>query len=88
MFPSLNGSAAVQQSDPTSVLHVILRGARSVGTGEAPTAPAMPAFSWILQDDQIAAVATYIRNFWGNSAPPVSPSEVSRARKVLVQRSD
>jgi mono/diheme cytochrome c family protein len=88
MFPSLNGSAAVQQTDPTSVLHVVLRGARSVGTDKAPTAPAMPAFSWILNDDQVAAVVTYIRNAWGNSAPPVSGSEVGKTRKALIQRSD
>jgi mono/diheme cytochrome c family protein len=88
MFPSLNGSAAVQQSDPTSLLRVVLRGARSVGTANAPTAPAMPSFEWILKDDEVAAVVTYIRNSWGNSAPPVSPDEVAKARKSLVQRSD
>jgi mono/diheme cytochrome c family protein len=88
MFPSLNGSAAVRQADPASLLHVVLRGARSVGTDKAPTAPAMPAFGWILKDDQVAAVLTYIRNAWGNSAPPVTASEVGKARKALVQRSD
>ncbi len=88
MFPSLNGSEVVQQTDPTSLLHVVLRGARSVGTANAPTAPAMPAFSWILKDDQIASVLTYIRNTWGNSAPPVSASKVSHERQALTERSD
>ena len=88
MFPSLSGSAAVQQGDPTSLLRLVLRGARSVGTDKAPTAPAMPSFGWILRDDEVAAVVTYIRNSWGNSAPPVSASEVAKTRKALVQRSD
>lgn len=88
MFPSLNGSAIVQQTDPTSLLHVVLRGARSVGTDKAPTAPAMPSFSWILKDDQIANVLTYIRNSWGNKAPPVSASQVSKQRQALSERSD
>jgi mono/diheme cytochrome c family protein len=88
IFPSLNGSAQVQQSDPTSLVHAVLRGARSAGTDKAPTAPAMPAFSWVLGDDQVAAVLTYIRNTWGNSAPPVSASEVSKQRRALVERSD
>ena len=32
LFPALNGSATVQQIDPTSLLRVVLRGARSVAT--------------------------------------------------------
>jgi mono/diheme cytochrome c family protein len=88
MFPSLAGSAAVQQDDPTSLLHVVLRGARSVGTDKAPTAPAMPSFDWLLSDDQVAAVVTYIRNAWGNAAPAVSASEVGKTRQALVERSD
>jgi mono/diheme cytochrome c family protein len=31
-------------------------------------APAMPAFAWRLNDCQVAAVLTYIRNSWGNAA--------------------
>lgn len=88
IFPALSGSPAVQQSDPTSLLHVVLRGARSAGTEKAPTAPAMPAFAWVLNDDQVAAVITYIRNAWGNAAPPVSGHTVSKTRNALVERSD
>lgn len=88
LFPALSGSPAVQQTDPTTVLHVVLRGARSVGTKPAPTAPAMPEFGWILNDDQVAAVATYIRNSWGNSAPAVNASDAKETRQMLVERSD
>jgi mono/diheme cytochrome c family protein len=62
IFPALNGSAQVQQTDPTSLVHTVLRGARSAGTDKAPTAAAMPAFSWVLDDAEVAAVLTYIRN--------------------------
>jgi mono/diheme cytochrome c family protein len=88
LFPALDGSSVVQQSDPTSLLRVILRGARSVGTGPAPTASAMPEFGWLLTDDQVAAVVTYIRNSWGNAAPAVSGSDVAKARQAFVERSD
>jgi len=88
LFPSLNGSPVVQQTDPTTVLHVVLRGARSVGTAPQPTAPAMPQFGWILDDDQVSAVVTYIRNAWGNSAPAVSANQVKKTRQMLVERSD
>jgi mono/diheme cytochrome c family protein len=52
MFPSLNGSPLVQQGNPTSLLHVVLRGAQSASTPQAPTGPSMPAFSWVLGDDR------------------------------------
>jgi mono/diheme cytochrome c family protein len=88
LFPSLNGTPVVQQSDPASLLRVVLRGARSAATQQAPTAAAMPAFAWVLKDDEVAAVVTYIRNAWGNSASAVSASDVSKARAALVERSD
>lgn len=88
LFPSLNASPLVQQSDPTSLIHVVLRGAKSASTVPAPTGPAMPAFAWILGDDQVAAVLTYVRNAWGNTAAPVSASEVGKARASLTERSD
>jgi mono/diheme cytochrome c family protein len=62
LFPALRGSPPVQSEEPTSVIHVILRDGRSTATDGAPTAPAMPAFSWLLSDREAAAVATYVRN--------------------------
>jgi mono/diheme cytochrome c family protein len=88
LFPALDGSSVVQQIDPTSLLHVVLRGTRGVATQVAPTGAAMPQFGWLLNDDQVAAVLTYIRNSWGNAAPAVSASEVGKARLSFVERSD
>jgi mono/diheme cytochrome c family protein len=88
MFPTLAGSPAVQSIDPASLLRVVLRGARSAATDAAPTGPAMPAFGWLLSDQEVAAVVTYIRNAWGNSAPPVSAADVAKARNDLSKRSD
>jgi mono/diheme cytochrome c family protein len=85
LYPTLNGGASVQSADPTSILHVILNGTRSVGTDSAPTAPAMPAFGALLNDDQVAAVATYIRNSWGNAAPAVTAAEVQKMRTMLAK---
>jgi mono/diheme cytochrome c family protein len=88
LFPSLNGTPSVQQIDPASLMHVVLRGALSVATSKAPTSPEMPAFAWVLNDEQIAAVLTYIRNTWGNSAPAVNASDVAKARRALAERDD
>jgi mono/diheme cytochrome c family protein len=83
IFPPLAGSAVAQQSDPTSILHFILTGGRAAPTPTRPSTPSMPSFAWKLTDQQIADVATYIRNSWGNRAAPVSASAVATLRKTL-----
>jgi len=83
MFPPLAHNANVQSSDPSSAIRVVLDGAQTVPTTARPTASTMPAFNWKLSDDQIAAVANYVRNSWGNSAPAVSASQVADMRKQL-----
>jgi mono/diheme cytochrome c family protein len=88
LFPALEKSSVVQQADPASLLHIVLRGARGVATDPAPTGAAMPEFGWLLKDDEVAAVVTYIRNAWGNAAPAVNAAEVDTARYLLKQRSD
>jgi mono/diheme cytochrome c family protein len=88
LFPALAGTSLVQQGDPASLLHVVLRGTNGLATAQAPTAAAMPAFAWILNDGQVAAVLTYIRNSWGNSAPAVTSSDASKARSALAERND
>lgn len=67
---------------------MVLQGSRAVATDAAPTTPAMPAFGWRLNDDQTAAVITYLRNSWGNAAPPVRTGDVRSLRRALSQRAD
>jgi mono/diheme cytochrome c family protein len=43
----------------------------------------MPSFAWKLSDQELADVATYVRNSWGNRAQPVSPGQVRQMRKAL-----
>jgi mono/diheme cytochrome c family protein len=88
LFPSLSDSSSTRASDPASLIRVILRGARSVATAAEPTAPGMPSFGWQLDDAQVAAVVTYIRNTWGSAALPVSARDVSSARSDLQRRTD
>ncbi len=83
-FPPLANSANAQQLDPTTTLHLILAGAQASPTRAAPTPFTMPAFAWKLDDRQVAAVATYLRNNWGNAAPAVSAEQVAKLRDKLV----
>ena len=86
LFPTLKRSPTVEQRDPTSLLRVVLDGAKSVATDRAPTGAAMPSYGWQLRDDQVAAVLTYVRNAWGNAAPAVPASAVASMRHELVAR--
>ena len=82
-FAPLVGDAVSQQANPGTLIHLILAGGRTAPTQTRPSPLAMPSFAWKLTDQEIADVATYVRNSWGNSAPPVSASEVSRMRGKL-----
>jgi mono/diheme cytochrome c family protein len=50
---------------------------------DRPTPLSMPAFSWKLSDAQIAAVASYVRNSWGNAAPAVTADQVKDLREKI-----
>jgi mono/diheme cytochrome c family protein len=85
LFPHLAGSALVQSDDPTTLVRVVVQGTRAVSTPSMPTAPAMPAFGWKLNDAQIAAVLTFIRNSWGNAASAVSSADVADRKAALAK---
>jgi mono/diheme cytochrome c family protein len=88
LFPSLAQSSMAHASDPTSAIRLVLRGGRSVSTAADPTAPGMPSYGWQLNDEQVAAVLTYIRNAWQTAAAPVSAETVGKARNQLRARTD
>jgi mono/diheme cytochrome c family protein len=88
LFPSVANSSMARADDPTSVIRIVLRGARSVATDKEPTAPGMPSYGGQLKDDQVANVLTYIRNSWGGAAPAVSPEQVGHLRASVAKRSD
>ncbi|WP_274630988.1 c-type cytochrome [Arvimicrobium flavum] len=82
-FAPLAGSGKVNNQDATTVVRVILEGARAVPTKAHPTPLTMPAFDWKLTDEQVAAVATYVRSSWGNRGGAVSPADVAALRERL-----
>jgi mono/diheme cytochrome c family protein len=58
--------------DPKKVVAVILFGREGYGT--------MPGWNMNLKDQEVAAVATYIRQAWSNQAGPVTPAMVAEIR--------
>lgn len=83
LFPRLGHDAMVQQTDAIGLEHLILAGARTGTSSRRPSPLAMPSFAWKLTDAQIADVATYIRNSWGNEASGLSASDVEQVRRHL-----
>ena len=82
IYPPLPGNANLQSDDPSSTLRIILDGAQTVTTPRAPNTGSMPAYARELSDQQIADVANYIRNSWGNAASLVTPAQVAKARRM------
>lgn len=88
LFPSIADSSMVKSNDPTTSIRIVLRGARSVGTSSQPTAPGMPSYGRQLNDDEVAAVLTYMRNNWGGAATAVTSEQVSKVRLDTALRPD
>lgn len=79
-FPALAGNRAVTLATPVNVLHTVLQGGYAPATEGNPRPFGMPPFTQVLDDDDVAAVASYIRSAWGNQAAPVGVMDVYRAR--------
>lgn len=80
VFPELDGAKIVNAKDPTGLLRVIVNGARMPSTEKRPADLAMPAFGWRMNDDEIAALATFLRSSWTNDAPAVKAADVAKVR--------
>ncbi|AJC23423.2 alcohol dehydrogenase [Pandoraea pulmonicola] len=80
-FPTLALSSTVNSADPTSLIHIVLRGAEMPSTKSAPTHYAMPGFDDRLTDQDVADVLTFVRTSWGNKAPAVTAAQVAKVRK-------
>jgi mono/diheme cytochrome c family protein len=82
-YTTLAGASTVQARDPTTILRIILEGMKPPAVSARPDDKPMPAYAQKMTDGEIADVATYMRNAWGNRAPAVSMRQVQDLRKKL-----
>ena len=82
-YPPLAGNQSITMSSPVNPIRMVLNGGYPPGTKKNPRPHGMPPFSHILNDDEVAAVVTYIRVAWGNSGTPVTPAQANDLRKLL-----
>jgi mono/diheme cytochrome c family protein len=62
-IPALAKNGAVVAAGPENIIKAVL-----AGLGATQTYGPMPSFAAALDDKQIAAIANYVRNSWGNKA--------------------
>ncbi|TCS34777.1 mono/diheme cytochrome c family protein [Paucimonas lemoignei] len=84
-YPPLAANRSLSASAATNTIRMILNGGYPPSTGGNPRPYGMPPFSMTLSDQEIAAVASYIRMSWGNKGSLVSSVEVGRFRGAPVE---
>ena len=91
IYPSLIGSAWVNGSEERLVklaLHGLWGPLTVHGKTYDPSrgVPPMTAFKNLLNDEELAAVLTFVRNSWGNSASSISAATVAEVRAATADR--
>ncbi|GAB3234308.1 HEAT repeat domain-containing protein [Algoriphagus aestuariicola] len=84
-FPPLRGTPWVTGS-PERLIKVVLKGLLgpiNVAGRDYPGQVPMTPFEGMLNDSEVAAVLTYVRNSFGNQASPVSPDLVKQIREEI-----
>lgn len=79
-YPPLAGNRGVTMESPVNLVRIVVYGGYLPSTAGNPRPFGMPPFSYALDDNEIAALLTYVRGTWGNDALPVSALQVLRAR--------
>lgn len=79
-YPALAGNRSVLLDDPANVVRVIVEGGFAPATAGNPRPYGMPPFGHRLNRAEIADVATYVRNAWGQRAGAVRELDVIDVR--------
>lgn len=84
-FPPLRGTPWVTGS-PERLIKIVLKGMLgpiNVAGRDYPGQVPMTPFEGMLNDSEVAAVLTYVRNSFGNQASPISPELVKQIREEI-----
>ena len=79
-YPRLAGNRAVTMPSTENLVQMVLGGGYAPATAGNPRPFGMPPFVLVLDDSEIAAVITHIRNSWGNQAGGITSLQVQRVR--------
>jgi len=85
-YPALAGSRMVTQASPANLLRVIERGGFGPATPGHPRPYGMPPFAGVLDAQDLAALASHLRESFGHHAGEVDTVEVLRWRAATTRR--
>ena len=83
MMPPLAGNRSIVMASPVNSIRMVLNGGYPPGTSKNPRPHGMPPFAHLFNDEDVAAVLTYVRVAWGNTGTPVTPKQANDLRKAL-----
>lgn len=81
-YPPLAGNRAVTMDSVANLVRVVLAGGYPPATAGNPRPYGMPPFAHVLDDAQLAALLSFLRQSWGHAAAPVTPLDVLRLRQA------
>ena len=84
VYPPLGGNSSVNEPTGINAIRVVLLGGFAPATPGNPRPYSMPPFAQQLNDADVAAVVTYIRQSWGNQAPLVQERDVIKYRHTPI----
>jgi len=88
VFPPLDGTDWVD-GEKGRLIRVVLDGLMGeIKVGDETYSGAMPPWRSFLDDEQMAALLTYLRSAWSNDASEVTPGEVASVRAATEERRD
>jgi mono/diheme cytochrome c family protein len=79
-YPALAGSRLVTQASPANLIRVIERGGFAPATPGQPRPYGMPPFAGVLAAEDMAALASHLRQSFGHTAGDVDAVDVLRLR--------
>lgn len=81
-YPALAGSRLVSQASAANLIRVIERGGFAPATPGHPRPYGMPPFAGLLSADDLAALASHLRQSFGHGAGEIDTVEVLRLRSA------
>jgi mono/diheme cytochrome c family protein len=84
-FPPLANNQSIEMASPVNPIRMVLNGGYAPATRKNPRPYGMPPFAHLLNDEEVAAVVTYIRVAWGNGGTPVTAAQANALRAVPLE---
>jgi len=86
LAPALSGNPLLAR-DPALLIQIVLKGPAAVLPAGRPRygSSTMDSFYYKLDDDQVAAILTYVRRTFvkGDKSPPITPKDVAAVRTKI-----